>query len=94
MHKSGLMLPRPYIILLTIWNGLWKTPPGIEDDFVRFEARDGALRASGPAALCPVKGDRVQVQSIGVLPVHPMILADIGSVRADRGIIAAEFPDR
>src|SRR5438445_13171182 len=24
MDKSGLMLPRPYIILLTIWNGLWK----------------------------------------------------------------------
>ena len=25
MHKSCRMLPRPYIIVLTIWNWLWKT---------------------------------------------------------------------
>src|SRR6266481_840545 len=60
---------------------------------VSLETRDHALRANGPAAVCPIKADSVQVQVIGVLPVNTMIFADIGSVRADRGIIATEFSD-
>ena len=54
---------------------------------MRFETGDRTLRASGPA-FCPLKTHRIQIQLVGVLPVDPLIIADIGSVRADRREIA------
>jgi hypothetical protein len=51
---------------------------------VTLEARDGALGADGPSR-SPFKAHGIQVERVGVGPVNSVVVADIGSVGADRG---------